>query len=113
MITNIPDTTIRVQKTQYVGGYAWSGPAPEAPPDRPHPERLDTDFRVAAKSCLALSLVEPEAPFCLRTALRITRCMRAEAGNIINANRYLLVAIAEELLLQRELDQARLSRFLK
>jgi hypothetical protein len=108
----IPDETIRMQKTLHVAGYAWIGQTSEVPGERPRRERADTDLHVAARACHLLALVEP-APFNWKTALRVARRLRAEVRSMVDQNWYLLIALAEELLMRRELSQVEISRLLK
>lgn len=110
-LTIIEDRTVKVQKTSFSAGHAWSGDTPEPPSERPRRERAETDFRRAAEASRILSIIEP--PFGWRSTLRIVRRMRAQANALVDANWRSIMALAEELLRQRELDQEQIARFLK
>jgi hypothetical protein len=110
-LTIIEDRTVKVQKTSFSGGHAWSGDTPEPPSELPRRERAETDFRRAAEASRILSIIEP--PFGWRSTLRIVRRMRAQANALVDANWRSIMALAEELLRQRELDQSQIARFLR
>ena len=107
----VPDKSVTVQKTSYVGGRCWSGHTPQAPAAMPKSERLETDLHEVARCCQILAIIEP--PHSWKAALRIARRLRGRVQAMIAANWYLLIALAEELLRCRELDRAQIARFLK
>ena len=107
----IEDRTVHLQKTGYAAGHTWIGLTPEPPAEHPRRERAETDFRLAAQACRVLTLVEP--PVDWRGALRIAHRMRAQARALIDGHWPLVMALAEELLRQRELNQSQIARFLK
>ena len=107
----VPNETVKVQKTSHEGGYCWSGHTPEAPMEKPKRDRAETDLHEAARCCQILALLE--APYNWKAALRIAYRLRGRVRAMIAGNWHLLIALAEELLRHRELDQAQIARFLK
>ena len=107
----VPDKSVKVQKSSYVGGCCWSGHTPEAPAEMPKSERLETDLHEVARCCQILAIIEP--PYNWKAALRIAHRLRRRVQAMIAANWYLLIALAEELLRHRELDQVQIARCLK
>jgi len=106
----IPDDGVRLGKNGFAGGFSWGGLTPEPLGPIERPARIDTDFREAARICLALSLVEP-APG-VRAAILVGNRLRAKTRALVEKEWPLIARLAAELVEHRELGGAEIQRIL-
>jgi hypothetical protein len=106
----LEDQSVRIQVSGFAAGSTWVGSTPEPPAERPHHTVAETDLHLATKACGALALLEPPPHW--RASLRIAHRLRAEARALVDANWYLVMALAEELLRHRELNQQQIAGLL-
>lgn len=107
----IPNESVRMGKTGFSGGHCVAGDTPEPPAPIERPKRMETDFRQAARVCLALAL--RERPYDWRSALRIAHRLRSRARELVEAHWPLIARLAAELVERRELDGTEIEAILK
>lgn len=109
--TIVADETIKMQKSGHVGGMASHGIGPTPPEPKPEkPERMETDFRTAAKYCWLFGDWKPGS---WRQALALYRELKALTQALVEANWDLILALSVELVKHKTLNQEQLTNIIR